>query len=126
MSKGEPFAPHPAPLSWGGRVVMIASGTELHLDELAQRFFQVLIHLDLELPRSRRRGDLKEMEFHTLALLQQHHTLIVGDLQRYLSVLPAQMSRIIRSLESREEALIACCINPQDKRKINVKLTPAG
>jgi DNA-binding MarR family transcriptional regulator len=41
-------------------------------------------------------------------------------------VLPAQMSRIIRSLENRQTPLIECQINPQDKRKVNVRLTPAG
>src|SRR5262249_33806171 len=52
--------------------------------------------------------------------------LIVGDIQRLLGVLPAQMSRIIRALETRDEPLIACRINPQDKRKIDVALTAAG
>jgi DNA-binding MarR family transcriptional regulator len=78
-------------------------------------------------PRHRRRnGDLKEVEFLTLSLLHQHGTLIVGDIQRQLGVLPAQMSRIIRSLESRDRPLIECRINPQDKRKIDVILAPAG
>ena len=36
------------------------------------------------------------------------------------------MSRIIRALETRDRPLIACRINPQDKRKIDVALTPAG
>ena len=52
--------------------------------------------------------------------------MIVGDIQRLLGVLPAQMSRIIRSLENRERPLIACHINPRDKRKINVALTEDG
>jgi DNA-binding MarR family transcriptional regulator len=52
--------------------------------------------------------------------------MIVGDIQRLLGVLPAQMSRIIRSLEARDRPLIACRINPNDKRKIDVCLTAAG
>ena len=52
--------------------------------------------------------------------------MIVGDIQRLLGVLPAQMSRIIRSLENRPTALIACRINPHDKRKIDVDMTEAG
>ena len=52
--------------------------------------------------------------------------MIVGDIQRVLAVLPAQMSRIIRALEARERPLITCRINSQDKRKIDVALTPAG
>jgi DNA-binding MarR family transcriptional regulator len=52
--------------------------------------------------------------------------MIVGDIQRLLGVLPAQMSRIIRSLEDRERPLIACHINARDKRKIDVQMTAAG
>jgi DNA-binding MarR family transcriptional regulator len=96
----------------------------VRVDELAQRLFDVFTQFCLAVPRGRKRlGDLKEVEFLTLSLLRQHDTMIVGDIQRMLGVLPAQMSRIIRSLET---PLIACRINPQDKRKIDVALTPAG
>src|SRR5947209_9617990 len=106
---------------------MVASGAGLRCEELAQSLFDVVTQFCLAVPRGRRRsGDLKEVEFLTLSLLRQHDTLIVGDIQRQLGVLPAQMSRIIRSLEARERPLIACRINPQDKRKIDVALTPAG
>ena len=50
----------------------------------------------------------------------------MGDIQRLLGVLPAQMSRIIRALENRPGPLITCRINPQDKRKIDVCLTEYG
>jgi len=66
------------------------------------------------------------VEFLTLALLQDRGTMIVGEIQRLLGVLPAQMSRIIRSLEDRPDPLISCRINPSDKRKIDVELTEAG
>ena len=107
---------------------MIARSQTVSLETLAHRFFEVLTHLTLTLPRSRRRGgtQLKETEFFTLALLQQHDTLSVGDLHRILHVLPAQMSRILRSLEMRQPPLIVCTINPQDKRKVDVELTEAG
>src|SRR5437763_4813175 len=52
--------------------------------------------------------------------------MIVGDIQRLLGVLPAQMSRVIRSLEGRDRPLISCRINARDKRRIDVCLTPAG
>jgi DNA-binding MarR family transcriptional regulator len=71
-------------------------------------------------------GHLSDQEFLVLDALEQRGTTIVGDLQRYLGVLPAQMSRIIRAMESRPEPTIQCSINPQDKRKINVNLTDAG
>jgi DNA-binding MarR family transcriptional regulator len=106
---------------------MIVSATGISIEELAHRLIETVAHLGLPVPRARRRlGDLKEDEFLTLSILHQHETLIVGDIQRHLGVLPAQMSRIIRSLEDRERPLIACGINPQDKRKIDVVLTPAG
>jgi len=106
---------------------MIANGTGVPLEDIAQRLIEVTGQLGLALPRGRRRnGDLKEVEFLTLSILRQRDTLIVGDIQRQLGVLPAQMSRIIRALEDRDRPLIACRINPQDKRKIDVALTPAG
>jgi DNA-binding MarR family transcriptional regulator len=106
---------------------MVATGTEMRVQELAQNLFDLITQFCLAAPRSRRRsGDLKEVEFLTLSLLHHYETLIVGDIQRQLGVLPAQMSRIIRSLEARERPLIACRINPHDKRKIDVGLTPEG
>jgi MarR family transcriptional repressor of emrRAB len=105
--------------------MVAASGTRL--DELAHHLFDVVTRFCLAAPRGRRRsGDLKEIEFLTLSLLHKREKLIVGDIQRQLGVLPAQMSRIIRALETRERPLIACQINSQDKRKIDVALTPAG
>src|SRR5438874_10510139 len=106
---------------------MIASSDGVRADELARQLFSVATHFCLALPRGRRRGgDLKDVEFLTLTLLSNHGTLIVGDIQRQLGVLPAQMSRVIRSLEARERPLIACRINPHDKRKVDVALTPDG
>ena len=95
---------------------MIAIGSETRLEELAHHLFDVVTRFCLSMPRGRRRsGDLKEVEFLTLSLLNQSDTLIVGDIQRQLGVLPAQMSRIIRALETPDRPLTACRINPQDK-----------
>jgi DNA-binding MarR family transcriptional regulator len=106
---------------------MGASGTGVRFDDLAQTLFDVVTQFCLTAPRPRRRnGDLKEVEFLTLSILHHHETLIVGDIQRQLGVLPAQMSRIIRALEARDRPFITCRINAQDKRKIDVALTPAG
>ena len=106
---------------------MVATETGTRLEELAHQVFDVVTRFCQVVPRGRKRtGDLKDIEFLTLSLLNQREPLIVGDLQRQLSVLPAQMSRIIRSLEARERPLIACRINGTDKRKIDVILTVAG
>src|SRR5882724_12159885 len=105
----------------------MATGTGHRLDDIAHELFQLVTHICLSTLRGRRRsGELKEVEFLTLSLLQANSTMIVGDIQRVLGVLPAQMSRIIRSLENREDPLIECRINPRDKRKIDVCLTPHG
>jgi DNA-binding MarR family transcriptional regulator len=106
---------------------MVASGAGARVEELAHDLFDLVTWFCLSAPRGRRRsGDLREIEFLTLSLLHQREPLIVGDIQRQLGVLPAQMSRIIRALETRERPLISCRINAQDKRKIDVALTPAG
>ena len=88
---------------------MIASSVAVRPDELARQLFSVVTQFCLSLPRGRRRsGDLKEIEFLTLTILSSHGTMIVGDIQRLLGVLPAEMSRIIRSLEARDRPFIAC------------------
>lgn len=79
--------------------------------------------------RSKPQGpaDLSETEYLALDLLAHRGTLTVGQIQRHVGVLPAQMSRIIRSLESNHSRpLIACTINARDKRKVDVALTEAG
>jgi len=72
--------------------------------------------------------EISETEFLALDLLSKSDQAItVGNIQRHIGVLPAQMSRIIRSLESKGESpLIYCKINPKDKRKIDVELSPPG
>src|SRR3989454_12803949 len=105
----------------------MATGTGQRLEDVAQDLFDVFTRLGLSTLRGRRRpGDLKEVEFLTLSILQAHGTMIVGDIQRLLGVLPAQMSRIIRALENRERPLITCQINSRDKRKVDVCMTTAG
>jgi DNA-binding MarR family transcriptional regulator len=106
---------------------MMITTYEVRTEDLARRLFDLTTQVSLATaPGKRRPGDLKELEHLTLAALSERGTMIVGDIQRILGVLPAQMSRIIRALETRERPLIACRINSQDKRKIDVALTPAG
>jgi DNA-binding MarR family transcriptional regulator len=106
---------------------MVATTTGDRVGEIAHDFFDVFTQFCLAALRGlRRTGDLKEVEFLTLSILQDHGTMIVGDIQRQLGILPAQMSRVIRALENRDRPLIACRINPNDKRKIDVCITAAG
>jgi DNA-binding MarR family transcriptional regulator len=79
--------------------------------------------------RQRRRGgtDLTETEFLTLDLIARNESATVGQLRKHIGVLPAQMSRILRSLERRtDKPLIKCEINPVDRRRIDVTITEAG
>jgi DNA-binding MarR family transcriptional regulator len=105
----------------------MATGTGHRHDEIAHELFQLVTQICLSTLRGRRRGgELKEVEFLTLSLLQSGGTMIVGDIQKLLGILPAQMSRVIRALENRDRPLIQCRINPRDKRKIDVCLTNHG
>ena len=105
----------------------MATGTGHRIDDVAHELFQVVTQICLSTLKSRRRaGDLKEVEFLTLSLLEANGMMTVGEIQKLLGILPAQMSRVIRSLESRERPLIQCRINPRDKRKIDVALTSHG
>ncbi len=79
--------------------------------------------------RSRKKGaaDLTETEFLTLDLLIKHKTMTVGEIQKQIGILPAQMSRVVRSLEKRSDgALIKCGINRTDKRKVDVRISKVG
>lgn len=104
----------------------MAIGAGHRVEDIAGDLFEVVTQICLSTLRGRRNGHLKEVEFLTLSILHSHGTMIVGDIQRLLGVLPAQMSRIIRSLENRDRPLIQCRINSRDKRKIDVVLTEAG
>jgi DNA-binding MarR family transcriptional regulator len=79
--------------------------------------------------RRRRKGafDLTETEFLTLDAVANAESQTVGQLRKHVGVLPAQMSRILRSLERRsDKPLIRCAINPADRRRIDVTITEAG
>jgi DNA-binding MarR family transcriptional regulator len=91
--------------------------------------FDMTTHAWLASQREKMKGgyDLSESEFLALAALEHVASLSVGELRQHVGVLPAQMSRVIKALEQRyDEKLVLCAINPQDKRKIDVSITPTG
>jgi len=98
-----------------------------HLEALAEEIFD-LTTLSWRTRRRAKEGpDLSESEFLALDLLAKHEPRTVGEIQKQIGVLPAQMSRVIRALESKSgRPFIACSINPVDKRRIDVCLTDAG
>jgi len=96
---------------------------------LALQMFEMTKRTWLQSQREKFKGgyDLSESEFLALDALEDVPSLSVGELRRHVGVLPAQMSRIIKALEQRyDEKLVVCAINPRDKRKIDVSITPTG
>ncbi len=70
---------------------------------------------------------VSEYEFLALDVLIKQGPMTVGELQKHVGVMPAQMSRVIRSLENKPDGpMIRCAINARDKRKVDVTLTEAG
>ncbi len=98
------------------------------LDKMAMEIFE--LYRLIAIARSRRPAgpdDLSETEFLTLDLLAKEQPLTIGEIQKHIGVLPAQMSRIIRALEEQGgRGYVDCQINPQDRRRINVTLTDGG
>lgn len=95
--------------------------------ETLECLVDVITRFSLSVPRARRgKLKLKEIDYLTMSFLYQEEPLIIGDMQRRLGILPGQMSRIINRLEKYESPLIDCRIHKDDKRKIEVFLTPAG
>jgi len=77
--------------------------------------------------RKARADELTNTEFLALDFLERDAPLTVGQLQRRIGILPAQMSRVIKALEKRfPKKLVSCTINATDKRKIDLALTDAG
>lgn len=107
----------------------IVAKYEKAVRELALQMFDLSKTSWLQSQREKLKGgyDLSESEFLALDVLEEVDVLSVGELRRRVGVLPSQMSRIIKALEQRyEEKLVLCSINPSDKRKIDVSITPTG
>lgn len=98
------------------------------LDAMALEIFE--LYRLVAIARSRRPAgpdELSETEFLTLDLLEKEQPLTIGEVQKRIGVVPAQMSRIVRSLEiSGGKAFVACNINAKDRRRVDISLTPAG
>ena len=99
------------------------------LEDLAEEVFELSTLSSLA--RSRAKGGsadlLTEAEFLALNVLVKASPRTVGAIQKSIGVLPAQMSRVIRSLEDKGGTpYISCEINAEDRRRIDVHLTPEG
>lgn len=102
--------------------------TQRTIDRMAEEIFE--LYQLIAIARSRQPAgtdDLSETEFLTLDALAKKEPLAVGEIQRRIGVVPAQMSRIIRALEeSGGKDYVRSQINPQDRRRIDVFLTDKG
>ncbi len=108
---------------------MTSNGKHQELERLAEEILELsnLGSRSRAAKRSHGAMDLSESEFLALDTLAKQEPMTVGQLQRAIGVLPAQMSRVVRSLESKtDEPLIHCAINARDRRRIDVTLTDAG
>lgn len=98
------------------------------MQSMASEIFELYRLVAME--RSRRPAspnDLSEAEFLTLEVLCREEPLTIGDVQKRIGVVPAQMSRIVRSLEVETgKGYVSCNINPHDRRRVDLYLTPAG
>ena len=104
--------------------------TDPSLRQMAEEIFSFTKDSWLARLAARHQGEdqLSETQFLTLDFLVGGGVpQTVGDIQRNIHVVPAQMSRIIRSLEGDfDSPLIRCELNQNDKRKIDVFLTEEG
>jgi DNA-binding MarR family transcriptional regulator len=102
------------------------------LEEMASEIFELTMLSTLARARARTadhqaEAQLTETEFLTLDVLAKHGPMTVGEIQKTIGVLPAQMSRVIRALEGKSGgAFVDCSINPDDRRRVDVSLTAAG
>ncbi len=107
----------------------VESAASSPLSRAAEEIFELTKISWLLRSRRRRKNalDLTETEFLTLDMVAREESHTVGQLRKAVGVLPAQMSRILRSLERRgDKSLIRCAINPADRRRIDVAITEAG
>lgn len=109
---------------------MTQESDQRSIDAMAQEIFALTIVAWKERLKSRRgrAEELSEVQFLTLeTLVQGRQNQTVGDILRAIAVAPAQMSRIIRSLEEDfDHPLVTCELNREDRRKIDVSVTDHG
>lgn len=98
------------------------------LDQMVEEIFALF--KVIAAARSRRpsnSSDLSETEFLAMDVLAKDGPFTIGEVQKRIGVVPAQMSRIVRSLEVEGgRGYVECKINPKDRRRIDVSLTDSG
>ncbi|HNQ22808.1 MAG TPA: MarR family transcriptional regulator [Phycisphaerae bacterium] len=98
------------------------------MESMAKEIFDLakLVYA-LRSQRAADQNELTETEFLTLDALVREQPLTIGELQHRVGVVPAQMSRIVRALETaRGKGFLECTINAEDRRRVDVSITPSG
>ena len=73
---------------------------------------------------SRETAEITESEFLSLDYLVEVGTATVGETQQHVKVVPAQMSRLLRRLES--AGFVTSDINREDRRRVDITVTESG
>ena len=108
---------------------MKTAASRKQLEQLADEVYGVTRGVMALRARSRATGpeELGESEFIALDLLAEKETVTVGEMQKRIGIPPAQMSRLLRCLETKEEGpMVRCSINEDDRRKVDVTITETG
>lgn len=106
----------------------LSKSDQRRLEEMADDIFELYQLVAVMRSRQPSGGDdLSETEFLSLDALAKSEPLTIGEIQKQVGVAPAQMSRVIRSLEKHGgRGYVECRINPQDRRRVDVSMTSAG
>jgi len=98
------------------------------LDAMAMEIFELYrVVAQMRSRQTSGKEDLSETEFLTLDVLAREGAMTIGEVQKRVGVAPAQMSRIIRSLQEHGgRGYVTCNINPEDRRRVDVCLSKRG
>ncbi len=96
------------------------------IEAMAEEVFELSNASSIARARGAGSTELSESEYSALDVLLKDQPLTVGEIQKRIAVQPAQMSRILRSLENRPKSYVECRINAQDRRCVDVTVTAAG
>ena len=92
---------------------MVSTNDDHQLEALAEEVFELNKLSWTARAQVRRRSEsfVSEYEFLALDVLIKQGPMTVGELQKHVGVMPAQMSRVIRSLENKPDGpMIRCAI----------------
>jgi len=73
---------------------------------------------------SRETAEITESEFLALDYLAEVGTATVGEAQQRIKVVPAQMSRLLRRLQS--AGFVTSDINREDRRRVDMTISESG